>query len=200
MTGAGWVSFGTFGEVDTNTLTGAVGQLSEPHDLAVTDSGRIYIADTGNGRIVRIDDMNGNGCATFGNRGKQPGRPGTPQCPDTREGHACAPPGKWEFIAPKGLRIDPAYVNRPAAPASINASPGATTMTIVWAPSLSADTSSYLINVGSAPGVTDVRQAETLGTTVTLTGFAPGTYYARVQAKRPCGISPPSPEIAVTLR
>ena len=199
MTGAGWVSFGSFGMVDNNTLTGAVGQLDEPHDLAVTDSGRIYIADTGNGRIVRIDDMNGNGWATFGNRGKQPGTPGTPQCPETREGHACAPPGKWEFIAPKGLRIDPAYLNRPAAPASVTASPGATTVTLAWTPSLSAGISSYLINVGSAPGVTDVRQAETVGTTVTMTDFAPGTYYVRVQAKRPCGISPASAEIAVRL-
>lgn len=199
MTGAGWVTFGSFGEVDTNTLTGAVRQFSEPHDLAVTDSGRIYIADTGNGRVVRIDDMNGNGWTTFGNRGKQPGTPGTPQCPETREGHACAPPGKWEFIAPKGLRIDPAYLNRPAAPASITASPGATTVTLAWTPSLSAGITSYLINVGSAPGVTDVRQAETAGTSITMTNFPPGTYYFRVQAKRTCGISPPSQDATVRL-
>ncbi|MEW6277504.1 MAG: NHL repeat-containing protein [Candidatus Eremiobacterota bacterium] len=46
-----------------------LGRFMRPEGLAVDDQGRIYIADTGNDRIVRIDDPTGAGWTEF-----EPGR------------------------------------------------------------------------------------------------------------------------------
>jgi hypothetical protein len=51
MLGTNWTSFGTAGS-GTNQLSGAQG-------VAVDAAGKIYIADTGDKRIVRMDDMTG---------------------------------------------------------------------------------------------------------------------------------------------
>jgi len=88
VTGAGWSAYGAFG-------TG-VGQFDVPHDIAVSDSLHIYVIDTGNGRIVRLDDMSGTGWATFGKHTVQP-----PSCTTGN----CVPPGFFEFIAPKGIKV-----------------------------------------------------------------------------------------------
>jgi sugar lactone lactonase YvrE len=95
MTGAGWVSFGSFGSISpTGPVTSAaVGHFAEPHDLAVSDSMKIYIADTGNGRIVRIDDMTGAGWTAFGSRVVQAAGPGS------------VLPGHFEFLSVKGIRL-----------------------------------------------------------------------------------------------
>ena len=61
MTGAGWVAFGTVGS--------GVGQFIMPRRVFVDGAGRIYVADWGNGRIVRLDDMGGAGWTTFGVEG-----------------------------------------------------------------------------------------------------------------------------------
>ncbi len=37
--------------------------------MAVDDQGRIYVADLGNARIVRVDDIDGNGWTTYGTPG-----------------------------------------------------------------------------------------------------------------------------------
>jgi sugar lactone lactonase YvrE len=94
MSGTGWVTFGSFG--------GGVGQLNEPHDIAVSAAMRIYVADAGNGRIVRIDDMTGGGWFAFGWRTVQNSSNDT--CPVLPN---CVLPGKYEFIAPKGIRLQP---------------------------------------------------------------------------------------------
>jgi hypothetical protein len=51
MTGANWITFGSVGA--------GLGQVSSFTAVAVDASGRIYIPDTGNKRVVRMDDMNG---------------------------------------------------------------------------------------------------------------------------------------------
>ena len=51
MTGANWIAYGTAG-------LGA-GQFASLTSLALDASGRIYIADGGNARVVRMDDMYG---------------------------------------------------------------------------------------------------------------------------------------------
>ena len=53
LDGDGWVSFGSYGH--------GPGQFYLPHDVAVDNLGRIYIADTANQRIVRINSMAGDG-------------------------------------------------------------------------------------------------------------------------------------------
>lgn len=64
MTGAGWISIGD----GAGGLTGGAnaGQFSGPHDLKVDQFDRIWVADTGNKRIVRMDDMLGTGWVAFG--------------------------------------------------------------------------------------------------------------------------------------
>jgi hypothetical protein len=57
MKGTNWVAFGTGGS-GTNQFVGAEG-------ITVDSAGKIYIADTGNLRIVRIDDMTGKNWTTL---------------------------------------------------------------------------------------------------------------------------------------
>ena len=65
MTGAGWttLAFGTSGS--------GTKQLPMPHGIFVGHgiSGKIYVIDAGNARIVRMDDMTGAGWTTFGTSG-----------------------------------------------------------------------------------------------------------------------------------
>jgi sugar lactone lactonase YvrE len=56
-----WRTFGTYGN-GTN-------QFASPVQTALDSSGRIYIADTYNNRIVRMDDMNGTNWTAFGSQG-----------------------------------------------------------------------------------------------------------------------------------
>jgi len=55
---AKWSSFGSLGS--------GVGQFKLPHDVFVDIQGRIYVADTDNHRIVRMNDMSGTGWTTLG--------------------------------------------------------------------------------------------------------------------------------------
>lgn len=75
MTGAGWTTFGTFGD-GTN-------QFSDPKGIFVDTAGRIYVTDDDSNRIVRVNDMNGSGWATFGSSGN----------------------GKSQFSSPRGVFV-----------------------------------------------------------------------------------------------
>jgi DNA-binding beta-propeller fold protein YncE len=61
MTGTGWTTLGTQGSGDK--------QFNEPWGLHVGHKGRIYVADFGNNRLVRMDDMTRAGWATLGTLG-----------------------------------------------------------------------------------------------------------------------------------
>jgi hypothetical protein len=61
MTGAGWVAFGSRGNRE--------GQFLSPSSVFVSSTGRIYVVDLGNNRIVRINDMTGAGWIAFGATG-----------------------------------------------------------------------------------------------------------------------------------
>jgi sugar lactone lactonase YvrE len=62
---SGWTAFGSTG-TGVNQFGGIAGRIG---DVAVDASGRIYITDPGNNRIVRIDNMTGAGWTTFGTAG-----------------------------------------------------------------------------------------------------------------------------------
>ncbi len=51
-----------------------LGGFNYPFGIALDTSGHIYVADHGNGRIVRIDDMSGAGWTTFGSYGSVTGQ------------------------------------------------------------------------------------------------------------------------------
>jgi hypothetical protein len=62
---AAWdgVSWSFFGERGSG-----VGQFDRPAGIAADSSGRIYVADTGNARVVRLDDAAGSGWVAYGRR------------------------------------------------------------------------------------------------------------------------------------
>src|SRR2546426_293188 len=63
MAGTGWTTFGMHGR--------GVNQFDAPEGIAVTAAGQIFVVDSGNDRIVRINDMTGGaGWTTFGTRGR----------------------------------------------------------------------------------------------------------------------------------
>lgn len=75
-------------------------------------------------------------------------------------------------------------------------------VTVQWvaaAPGPNAATS-YVVEVGDAPGVTNISQFDTGETALsTVQPAAAGTYYVRVRAVNGCGKSAPSPEPVVTV-
>lgn len=74
MTGAGWVRLAPSNGSPFNN----------PKTVAFDAQGRIYVADTDNYRVARIDNMQGSGLVTFGSRGN----------------------GVGQFDRPEGLAID----------------------------------------------------------------------------------------------
>src|SRR5260370_16156199 len=57
MNGRNWTSFGTSGS--------GVGQFMNPSSISVDSAGRIYVMDTGNNQLVRMDDLNGTNWTTL---------------------------------------------------------------------------------------------------------------------------------------
>ena len=80
LTGTNQISFGSQGS--------GVGQFYGAYGIALDSAGRIYVADTYNCRVVRIDDMNGTNWTTFGDG-------------------ICAS-GQGEFNDPFGIAVDSA--------------------------------------------------------------------------------------------
>src|SRR5205807_2785696 len=52
----------------------AVGQFSNPSGISIDPAGRIYVMDTGNNQLVRMDDMNGTNWTTFSGIGSGDGQ------------------------------------------------------------------------------------------------------------------------------
>lgn len=66
MNGTNWTSYGACGS--------GPGQFYDPAGIAVDSAGRIYVMDSGNCRIVRIDDMNGANWISYGTAGSGVGQ------------------------------------------------------------------------------------------------------------------------------
>lgn len=70
MAGAGWTTFGGQGQ--------GVNEFNAPTGIFVSPTGQIFVADAGNSRLVRIDNMTGAGWTTFGAAGSGPNQFGAP--------------------------------------------------------------------------------------------------------------------------
>src|SRR3989442_8518406 len=66
MNGTNWTSFGTYGS--------DIGQFNDPSSVSIDAAGGIYVMDTGNARLVRMDDMNGANWTTFSGIGSGVGQ------------------------------------------------------------------------------------------------------------------------------
>lgn len=87
----------------------------------------------------------------------------------------------------------------PSAPAGLVANVAGSTVVLEWGAAGGAPTS-YTIEAGSSPGLSDLANVDTLVIAASYTATAAaGTYYVRVRAKNACGTSAPSNEVVVVV-
>lgn len=86
-------------------------------------------------------------------------------------------------------------------PTNLTASSAGSSVTLSWTAPLSGSVTSYLIEAGSAPGLSDLASASTgsTATSFSTTGVASGTYYVRVKAITGTATSGPSNEVMLTV-
>ena len=90
----------------------------------------------------------------------------------------------------------------PQAPSGLAASWVASTVTLSWtAPAGGAAPTSYVIDVGSAPGLADITSVSTgnAATSLTAVGVPDGTYHVSVRAANGSGVSGPSNAVVVRV-
>lgn len=111
-------------------------------------------------------------------------------------GSAVSPPSN-EVIVTVGAAP---CVAPPISPSDLLAAVTGSTVSLQWGASVGS-LQSYVLEVGSAPGLVDLGSLD-LGqpaTTFTASGVRPGTYYGRVRARSSCGPSKPSNEVRVVV-
>ena len=95
------------------------------------------------------------------------------------------------------VEIDVVGCAPPVAPAPFNATAAGLVGTVSWTPFAGL---SYTLEVGTAPGLSNLGLLP-LPPTGSVSGAAPaGTYYVRLRASNACGVSPPSEEQVLILR
>jgi fibronectin type III domain protein len=89
----------------------------------------------------------------------------------------------------------------PGPPRSLTGGGSIGTVTLSWQPPISGTVQSYIIEVGAAPGATNIGTLNNgLSTTFIRAGVPAGVYYIRIRAVGPgCAPSAPSNELAVTV-
>ena len=87
----------------------------------------------------------------------------------------------------------------PGVPGAPAASVNGSSVRLTWGLS-SGSVSTYVLEVGSTPGATNLGVFEVgTGTDYNVSGVANGTYYVRIRARNPCGLSAPSGNSIVTV-
>jgi hypothetical protein len=87
----------------------------------------------------------------------------------------------------------------PGATRRLVAAPHASTVELTWTPAAGA--ASYVIEVGSASGLSDIAHLKThAATTLTASRVVSGRYFARVHARNLCGVGAPSNEVTVLIQ
>jgi hypothetical protein len=87
----------------------------------------------------------------------------------------------------------------PPPPANVNATVAARIVTLTWA-APAGPVSDYVVEAGSAPGLSNVANVLTGNVATSLTANAPpGTYFIRVRARNGCGTSQASNEVMLAV-
>lgn len=183
--------------------TGTAARFSYPDGVAVGPNGDIYVAELGGHRIRQITPagavttLAGNGVAGFrdGPVGRFDGptalivdADGIVYAADTHN-HAIRRIGPFDFSRLAVIAL---------APQNLAALVSGTQIAVSWS-AVAADSVSYLLEAGSAPGKSDVF-AQLVGPSTAVTVNAmPGTYYIRVRARTAQGDSPVSAEVMVRV-
>jgi hypothetical protein len=88
----------------------------------------------------------------------------------------------------------------PGAPTNVRATITGATVALAWdAPAGACAPTSYMLQAGSAPGLSNLANSAVVGTALTAVGVANGTYYVRVISVNAVGQSGPSNEIVFTV-
>jgi len=99
-------------------------------------------------------------------------------------------------VVPLVLAVAPAAAAGPAQPSVWSIT---TSLVLAWDEPDGVRPLSYIVEAGTAPGLSDVAVFETGSsqTSVYVAPVPPGTYYARVRARNASGVSDPSNEIMI---
>ena len=84
----------------------------------------------------------------------------------------------------------------PAAPVNLRFTQAGSVVTLDWDATVGA--SDYIIEVGSAPGASNLLVTPLMGAPVSASA-PPGSYYVRIRARNGCGAGPPSNEVAIVI-
>jgi hypothetical protein len=88
----------------------------------------------------------------------------------------------------------------PAAPVNLASGVSGTLVGMSWAmPGVGPAATSYILEIGSAPGLSDLAKAPLSTTWILTNRGVRGKYYVRVRAKDSAGVSWPSGEVIVTI-
>ena len=103
------------------------------------------------------------------------------------------------------LRVGGTCSTSPGIPTGFTHSVAGNTVTLSWNASAGVDPpTSYVVEAGSAPGLSNITVFDTGSAATSLSAFAPnGVYYVRIRARNACGTSGASNErtigVGVTL-
>ena len=88
----------------------------------------------------------------------------------------------------------------PSAPTGFLASVAGANVTLNWVAPAGQSVSSYLLEVGSAAGLSNLLVFDTGSAATTLAATAaPGVYFARLRSRNACGTGAPTPDIQVVI-
>ena len=88
----------------------------------------------------------------------------------------------------------------PTAPTNLSGTTSGNQVTLAWTPAAAGcPATAYVVQAGSATGLSDVAVINVGGTTTLSAAAPPGTYFVRVLAVNAAGGSAPSAEIVITV-